>query len=96
MDYKKIKKLSQFFKALSHQVRLMIVDELLKEGKCVGDIEEKLELKQPNISQHLNILKMLDIVDYKQDGNKKCYYLRNPKLIKKLLNIMKEEDDEKS
>jgi len=96
MDYKKIKKLSQFFKALAHPVRLMIVDELLSEEKCVGDIEEKLELKQPNISQHLNILKLLDIVDFKQDGNKKCYYLNNPGLIKKLLNIIKEEDDIKS
>ena len=54
-----------------------------------NDIEEILELKQPNISQHLNLLRLLNIVDFMQDGNKKCYFLNNPKLIKDLLRVVK-------
>jgi len=85
LDYKKV---SQFLKAISHPTRLMIASELLKSEKCVNDIEEILELKQPNISQHLNLLKLSNIVDFRQEGNKKCYFLKNPELIKKLFNIL--------
>jgi len=89
MDYYKYKMIAQFFKAISHPTRLMIVNELLNKKRCVNDIEEILELKQPNISQHLNLLRLLNIVDFKQDGNKKCYFLNNPELIKDLLRVAK-------
>jgi len=87
MEYKII---AQFFKALSHPTRLMIVNELLNKERCVNDIEEILELKQPNISQHLNLLRLLNIVDFKQDGNKKCYFLNNPELIRDLFRVAKD------
>ena len=90
MDYYKYKIIAQFFKALSHPTRLMIVNELLNKKRCVNDIEEMLELKQPNISQHLNLLRLLNIVDFKQDGNKKCYFLNNPELIRDLLRVAKD------
>ena len=90
MDYYKYKIIAQFFKALSHPTRLMIVNELLNKKRCVNDIEEILELKQPNISQHLNLLRLLNIVDFKQDGNKKCYFLSNPELIRDLFRVAKD------
>lgn len=89
MKYYKYKIIAQFFKALSHPVRLMIVNELLNKERCVYDIKEILDLKQPNISQHLNLLRLLNIVDFIQDGNKKCYFLKNPELIKNLLKVVK-------
>jgi len=89
VKYYKYKIIAQFFKALSHPVRLMIVNELLNKERCVNDIEEILDLKQPNISQHLNLLRLLNIVDFIQDGNKKCYFLKNPELIKNLLKVVK-------
>ena len=89
MNYYKYKIIAQFFKALSHPTRLMIVNELLNKKRCVNDIEEILELKQPNISQHLNLLRLLNIVDFKQDGNKKCYFLSNPELIRDLFRVAK-------
>jgi len=90
MEYHNYKELSQFFKALAHPARLMIVCELLNnklpnKKKCVSDIEGNLDLKQSNISQHLSILKFLNIVDFKQDWNKNRYFLKNPKLIGSLL-----------
>ncbi|MHB9126873.1 MAG: ArsR/SmtB family transcription factor, partial [Candidatus Humimicrobiaceae bacterium] len=83
------KKIAQFLKALSHPTRLLIVQELMKNKKCVNDIEDILELRQPNISQHLNLLRLSNVVDFKQDGNKKCYFLKDPKLIKNLFDILK-------
>jgi ArsR family transcriptional regulator len=90
MNYYKYKIIAQFLKALSHPTRLMIVNELLNKKRCVNDIEEILELKQPNISQHLNLLRLLNIVDFKQDGNKKCYFLSNPELIRDLFRVAKD------
>jgi DNA-binding transcriptional ArsR family regulator len=90
MEYYNYKEMSQFFKALAHPARLMIVCELLNnklpnKKECVRDIEGNLDLKQSNISQHLNILRFLNIVDFKQDWNRNCYFLKNPKLIGSLL-----------
>ncbi len=83
------KKTAQFLKALSHPTRLLIVQELMKNKKCVNVIEEILELKQPNISQHLNLLRLSGIVDFEKNGNKKCYFLKDPKLMKNLFDIFK-------
>ena len=86
----KYKIISQFFKALSHPTRLMIINELLHKKICVNDIEEILELRQSNISQHLSLLRLLNIVDFKKDGNKKCYFLNNKDSIKEILDIVNE------
>jgi len=91
METLKYRKISDFFNALSHPTRIMILNELLKKEKCVSDIKELAEIKQPNASQHLNILKMHGIVDWRQEGKRKCYFLKNPKLIKKLLESLPKE-----
>lgn len=52
------------FKALSCDTRLKIVMELIKEGECnVNKIARELNILQPNISQHLTILKNAEIVE---------------------------------
>lgn len=80
---------TQIFKALAHPTRLLIIDTLLEEGeKCVFDIQDLLQASQPNVSQHLNILKYADIVDFRQQGNLRCYFLKNPKKIKSLINSL--------
>lgn len=86
VDKKDSKKLAQFFKALAHPIRLMIIDTLLEEGeKCVFDIQDLLKASQPNVSQHLNILRYADIVDFRQQGNLRCYFLKDPKTIRILM-----------
>jgi DNA-binding transcriptional ArsR family regulator len=82
---------SDFFNALSHPVRVGIVAELLKGTKCVSDIRELVDVNQPNVSQHLTVLKTSGIVDWNQEGKKKCYFLRKPQVIKKILNALKKD-----
>ncbi len=88
MNTLKNKKISNFFNALSHPVRVEIVTELLKGTKCVSDIKELIAINQPNVSQHLSILKAKNIVDWQQEGKRKCYFLKKPKLIKNILNAL--------
>jgi len=75
---------AQLFKALSHPTRLLILEKLLEKEKCVNDIQKLLNVSQPNISQHLNILRFSGIVDFRQEGNLRCYFLKDPQKIKKL------------
>lgn len=79
------KKQAQIFKALSHPIRILIVEELTKGERCVNDIRDFFNVTQPNISQHLNILKYADIVDYHQRGNLRCYFLKNSLTMNKLI-----------
>jgi ArsR family transcriptional regulator len=80
---------AQVFKALAHPIRLLIVEKLLEEEKCVNDIHDLVDVSQPNISQHLNILRFSGIVDFRQKGNLRCYFLKNPQKIKKLIQALK-------
>lgn len=86
IDYRKV---SDFFNALSHPTRVEMIIELLKGKKCVSDIRELLEVNQPNVSQHLSSLRSNDIVDWRQEGKRKCYFLKNPQLIKGIFDVLK-------
>lgn len=79
---------SETLKALAHPTRLMIVDELLKNPRCVTAIHEILDVRQPNISQHLNILRSSGLVESGRDGAYRCYYLRQPDFVRSLLEAL--------
>lgn len=85
-DYNQV---AQIFKALGNPIRLQIVENLLEEEKCVNDIHDLLDVTQPNISQHLNILRFSGIVDFRQRGNLRCYFLKDPQTIKELIQLIK-------
>jgi ArsR family transcriptional regulator len=80
---------AQIFKALAHPTRLLIVEKLLEKEQCVNDIQELVNVSQPNISQHLNILRFSGIVDFRQKGNLRCYFLKEPQKIKELIRVLK-------
>ncbi|RLD17861.1 MAG: ArsR family transcriptional regulator [Caldiserica bacterium] len=84
-----VKKISEFFKTLGHPVRLTIVLKLLDGKKCVSNLEELIKARQPNISQHLRLLKLNEIVDWKQEGKMRCYFLKNPQVVKEILKLFK-------
>jgi len=77
----------ELLKVISHPVRIRILGELVKGVKCVSDFEDFLELRQPNISQHLSILRQSGIVDYYVDGRLRCYFLVDP-LVPDLLALL--------
>lgn len=79
------KKQAQIFKALAHPIRILIVEQLIDGEKCVNDIKDFFNVTQPNISQHLNILKYSEIVDFHQRGNLRCYFLKDPGKIRNLI-----------
>lgn len=81
-----LKKL-EIFRTAAHPVRITILEELSKGVKCVSDMQELIEVSQPNLSQHLSALRHTGIIDYFVDGRLRCYFLKNP-LIPDLLSII--------
>lgn len=76
------------FLVLSDPVRLGIVSALARKGCCVSALQLAVGRSQPNISQHLRVLRASGLVGTKRQGRKICYSLASPK-VRKLLSIVK-------
>lgn len=69
-----LEKTVNIFKALACETRLKIVMGLLEKKECnVNLMAEKLGLAQPNVSQHLTILKNAGIIEGYRKGTQICY-----------------------
>lgn len=90
----KINNKVEMLKIIAHPVRIAILDELSKGVKCVSDLEEFLDISQPNISQHLSLLRMTGLIDYFIDGRLRCYFLKSPFILDLLEIINKEYHEE--
>lgn len=79
-------------KALAHPVRLCIVKGLLQKENCnVTYIQECLNLPQSTVSQHLQKLRSMGIVEAERCGLEIKYHVANDK-VKQLIMILFEED----
>ncbi len=83
----------ELLKVIAHPVRIKILEDLTHDVKCVSDFEESLDISQPNVSQHLKLLRSHGIVNYFVDGRLKCYFLKEP-LSPDLLKLLKKEYEE--
>jgi len=80
---------TEFLKALAHPTRLRILCELKTGKRCVTDMTHLLDISQPNLSQHLSILRKDKIIGYHEEGKRRCYYVLKPELIRPLLELLK-------
>ena len=87
-DDLRLRQEARWLKALASETRLRIIKELQSREKCVTDIQELLNVRQANISQHLRILRWAGIVECRTEGKIHCYYLKNPKIIAELTRLL--------
>ncbi len=66
----------QFCKAMADESRLKIVGLLSSHERSVMDLAALLNLKEPTVSHHLSVLKELDLVTLRAEGNVHWYKLR--------------------
>ncbi|KWT79596.1 ArsR/SmtB family transcription factor [Candidatus Magnetominusculus xianensis] len=71
----------ELLRVIAHPVRISILEELTKGVKCVSDFEKFLEISQPNVSQHLSLLRNHGVIDFYMDGKLRCYFLVDPIII---------------
>ncbi|WP_313618413.1 sulfite-sensing transcriptional repressor BigR [Agrobacterium sp.] len=70
---------ANLLKTLSHPGRLMIVCTLVEAEYSVGELEEKVDIHQPHLSQHLTVLRSSGIVDTRREGKQIFYRLTGEK-----------------
>ncbi|PGA90473.1 ArsR/SmtB family transcription factor [Bacillus toyonensis] len=72
---------ADFFKALSHPLRIGIL-ELLSEGeRSVNEIQTILNKEGSAVSQQLSVLRSKNIVVGTKDGKRVLYSLRDPMIV---------------
>lgn len=62
--------------ALAEPNRMQIVELLRECPLTVGEIAERLQLRQPQVSKHLRVLSEAGIVEAEVDANRRIYRLR--------------------
>jgi len=78
----------RLLRIMAHPTRLMILEELTNGARCVSRIQELLEVRQANMSQHLAVLRENCLVSSHKDGVSRCYYLTKPKLVEALFDFL--------
>ena len=73
--------------ALAHPIRVDILGILRAGTLTVGEITEQLQRPQANISQHLAVLREVNLVDATRDGMNVSYCLRTEQ-VNELLALL--------
>jgi len=83
-------------KTLAHPARLMIACTLVDNEYSVGELEEKLDIHQPTLSQQLTVLRQAGVVETRRSGKQIIYRLTADKaarLIEALYDIYCGEEE---
>lgn len=71
---------SDFLKAISHKPRLIILCLLIEGEKTVVEIERRLRVPQPAVSQQLARLRLMKLVATRRVGKNIYYSLNRPEV----------------
>lgn len=72
---------SDLCETLANPKRLEVLDLLRSGEKTVGELADKAHILQPNLSQHLALLRERGIVTTRRDGVKVYYSIAHPKIL---------------
>ena len=81
---------AQILKALAHPTRIQLLYLIKEQYPCVKAMEEEIGIAQPNISQHLSLLRNIGIIEAERNGNQMCYRIKNDTVVK-LLNVLNDQ-----
>ena len=71
---------AEICKTLAQPKRLLIIQELRTCEKSVSQLSSILNISQPNVSQHLSILRKRGIVTTRREGATVYYRLSSPRI----------------
>jgi DNA-binding transcriptional ArsR family regulator len=64
------------FNAIAEPKRRKIIDVLSNgQKKAVGDLVDRLKMKQPDVSKHLGVLRKVGLVEVTKEGQHRFYHL---------------------
>ena len=80
---------SCLLKALANQERLLILCHLAEGEKCVSELQEILQIRQPNLSQQLARLRADELVKTRRNG-KEIHYRLSSEAAGRVINLLYE------
>ncbi|MHB0915224.1 MAG: ArsR/SmtB family transcription factor [Thermoleophilia bacterium] len=83
----------ELLRIIGHPLRVEILEQLEGGVKCVSDLGDFLETSQPNISQHLGMLRRAGLIDFYMDGRLRCYFLVDP-IVPEMLRLLRKQYEE--
>ncbi len=87
-DFEQYTQIAELLKALAHPVRICIIRGLMNKGSCnVSYMQDCLCLPQSTISQHLQKLKSLGIIQGERNGLQINYKICNDTIVN-IVNAM--------
>ncbi len=72
---------ADILKTLANPRRLEMAHLLAEEPMTVGRLADRLGLAQPNVSQHLALMRAAGVVDAERDGREIRYRIADPDII---------------
>lgn len=71
----------QLLKALGNPDRLLLLCQLVHGEMNVGELEGRLNIVQPTLSQQLGVLRREGLVDTRRDGRQIYYSISSPQAL---------------
>jgi ArsR family transcriptional regulator len=69
-------------KVFTHATRIRILNLLRDRERSVGELADALDLPQPNVSQHLTIMRSAGILLQRREGTTVHYRLADARVIR--------------
>ena len=66
---------SDIFNAIAEPQRRQVLELLMDGELTVNEVAEKLDMRQPQASKHLRVLREVDLVRVRQEGNQRYHQL---------------------
>ena len=74
-------KQAEIIKAISHPLRIAILDFLADGERCVCDIAEYVGSERSNVSRHLSVMVAAGVLEHRKEGLKVIYKLKTPCIL---------------
>jgi ArsR family transcriptional regulator len=80
---------AEFFKALGHPMRILLLESLRAGEKSVNELQVAIGIDQSSVSRQLAVLRTRSIVEDRKEGTTVYYRVRDPGVFQ-LLDIARE------
>ena len=74
----RLKVRAQVLKAIAHPSRLLIIEELARQERCVNELTAMVGADMSTVSKHLTVLKNVGLIEDDKRGTMVYYRLRTP------------------
>ncbi len=81
-------KLAELLRLIAHPTRLVILRAVASGERCVAQLNELVPVSQPNLSQHLRVLRDSELICCRREGRRRCYSLAGGQAVRKVLEVV--------